>query len=811
MARIGGAPLPTITSDSALGGMVIERSLRFNDADTAYLERNVTSSSNRKTHTFSAWIKRCEFGDYHLIYTQGDNSGNEQFYMYFNNSDQIEMQQYDYPTNQGRLITTQKFRDPSAWYHIVMRVDTTNSTADDRFRIYVNGEQVTSFGTRTNPSQNLDTWINDTTFNFRIGATGFDGMKMNGYMTEINFIDGLSLDPSSFGYTEFQTGIWRPKRYEGTYGTNGFYLDFSDNSSTTTLGIDKSPKGNDFTLNNFSVSAGIDNDSFTDTPTLKNEFAQLNSNLPTNSGASYRNGNYTFYLSHDGNHHRASSNMPVNSGKWYAEFKLTTYSFQSGSYPYIGVCAEDRWINSWAGDAGTAYQTGGTIWRNGSSIESGHATYTQGDIISVAINLDSSPPQVWWAKNGTYIRDASANPATGAYGVNIEPASETGYYNFAMSLWASTGQWDANFGQRAFSYDIPAGFKTLCTDNIRSTQSIIPKKHFDVLTYTGDGSSSNEVTGLEFKPDLVWFKCRSTTHNHDIYDSVRGANKRLIPNSTSSEDSYSNLVQSFNKDGVTLGTAQEMNQNSATYVAWCWKAGGAAVTNTDGSVDSQVSANPAAGFSIVTYSGSGNRTIGHGLNRAPEMIIMKGRNVTDQWTVGHSLLNGGSNAWNYGTPLNSTTNIQTNSTFWNNTAPTDTVFSRGSWNAGYNMVYYCFHSVEGFARFSSYVGNGNADGPFVHCGFRPAFVLTKMVDTMGENWTISDSSRSTFNPVNLFLRPDETTSDTSGAATMDFLSNGFKLRNTDDKTNRNGATFIFMAFAERTALTAFDQANPNAR
>ena len=234
-----------ITDDSALGGSVIERSLRFNDDDTAYLERNVTSSSNRKTHTFSAWIKRCEFGDYHLIYTQGDNAGNEQFYMFFNNSDQIEMQQYDYPTNQGRLITTQKFRDPSAWYHIVMRVDTTNSTADDRFRIYVNGEQVTSFGTRTNPSQNLDTWINDTTYNFRIGLTGSNGMKMNGYMAEINFVDGLSLDPSSFGYTESQTGLWRSKRYEGTYGTNGFYLDFSDNSSTSALGIDKSPNGND--------------------------------------------------------------------------------------------------------------------------------------------------------------------------------------------------------------------------------------------------------------------------------------------------------------------------------------------------------------------------------------------------------------------------------------------------------------------------------------------------------------------------------------------------------------------------------------
>ena len=811
MARIGGAPQPTITPDSALGGSVIERSLRFNSADTTYLSKSFASNGNRQTFTISCWIKKTHPSNRQVMVNQTATAGSNEDGFEFDGT-QIRFYSYVGGSFVFQLTTTQRFRDVNGWYHIVAVYDSPQATESNRAKLYVNGEQVTNLATATYPSQNNTVgYFNTTTDELRIGNQKGNQYKLDGYMAEINFIDGTALDPSYFGYTEFQTGIWRPKRYEGSYGTNGFYLDFSDNSSTTTLGIDKSPNGNDFTLNNFSVSAGVDNDSFTDTPTSENVFAQLNSNLPTNSGASYRNGNYTFYMTHDNNHHRASSNMPVNSGKWYAEFKLTTYSSQSGSYPYIGVCADDLWINSWAGDAGTAYQTGGTIWRNGSSIESGHATYTQGDIISVAINLDSSPPQVWWAKNGTYIRDASANPATGAYGVNIEPASETGYYNFAMSLWASTGQWDANFGQRAFSYDIPAGFKTLCTDNIRSTQNIIPKKHFDVLTYTGDGSSSNEVTGLEFKPDLVWFKCRSTTHNHDIYDSVRGANKRLIPNSTSSEDSYSNLVQSFNKDGVTLGTAQEMNQNSATYVAWCWKAGGAAVTNTDGSVDSQVSANPAAGFSIVTYSGSGNRTIGHGLNRAPEMIIMKGRNVTDQWTVGHGLLNGGSNAWNYGSPLNSTTNIQTNSTFWNNTAPTDTVFSRGSWNAGYNMISYCWHSVEGYSKFGQYKGNGNADGPFVHCGFRPAFVLTKMVDTMGENWTISDSSRSTFNPVDLFLRPDENTQDTSGAATMDFLSNGFKLRNTDDKTNRNGATFIFMAFAEQTDLTAFDQANPNAR
>ena len=342
----------------------VERSLRFNDDDTAYLERNVTSSSNRKTHTFSAWIKRCEFGDYHLIYTQGDSAGNEQFYMFFNNTDQIEIQQYDYPTNQGRLITTQKFRDPSAWYHIVMRVDTTNSTADDRFRIYVNGEQVTSFDTRNNPSQDLDTWINDTTYNFRIGATGFNGMKMDGYMTEINFIDGLSLAPSSFAKTNPVTGQWNPKKYTGSYGTNGFYLNFSDNSGTTatTLGKDSSGNGNNFTPNNFAVS-----DAVKDSPT--NNFATLNA--VDFNGGSLLEGNLKQDNSGATN---TSGTFGMQSGKWYWEIY-----FNSSSGGVFGVGIGESRKGSALNDLTRhyGYSTNGQFYTtvNGSSTAAGYGAF----------------------------------------------------------------------------------------------------------------------------------------------------------------------------------------------------------------------------------------------------------------------------------------------------------------------------------------------------------------------------------------------------------------------------------------------------
>ena len=802
-----------ITDDSALGGSVIERSLRFNDGDTAYLERNVTSSSNRKTHTFSAWIKRCEFGDYHLIYTQGDNAGNEQFYMFFNNSDQIEMQQYDYPTNQGRLITTQKFRDPSAWYHIVMRVDTTNSTADDRFRIYVNGEQVTSFGTRTNPSQNLDTWINDTTYNFRIGLTGSNGMKMNGYMAEINFVDGLSLDPSSFGYTESQTGLWRSKRYEGTYGTNGFYLDFSDNSSTSALGIDKSPNGNDLTTNNFSVSSGKDGDSFIDTPS--NNFSTLNPLVNSNTTQSLSDGN----LTRSGGAKKCMATFEALNGKYYFEYKAED---GNGNHA-IGVCQidtdqRDR-INT---EAAAIFAANGEYKIENNSQTSGFAVWGNGAIISVAIDTTLATPKVWFAVNNSW-QGASGDSGTfdpfGGYSLTAGKK-----YTFTVDHGSSSGSTTgtAFFGahQGEFNYDPPSGFKTLSTKNLPpNVPSIIrPQKHFDTILYTGDGSSSNEVTGLEFKPDLVWMKGR-TSMNHAIVDSVRGRASVLFPNSNSAEQTSSSsqdLVE-FNDHGFVVGTptrASSSNNNGTNIVAWCWKAGGAAVSNTNGNITSSVSVNEEAGFSIVSYTGNGSngQTVGHGLSQAPQWIILKNRDATQNWRVWqHKLASDGSKRL-----LLDATNASENAGFLNDTAPTSTVFTLGNaddaWNAnGDKFIVYCWHEVPGFSKFGSHAGNGSTDGTYVHLGFRPAWVMVKRYDGGGQGWNIFDNKRNTFNLVDEFLIANSSNAEATGSAlNLDFLSNGIKFRGSDGGSNYSGYNYIYMAFAEQPGTTPFETF-PNAR
>ena len=815
MARGGGKPSPQrITSDNALGGMVIERSLRFKRSSNTYLSRTPSSAGNRKTWTYSCWFRECATGadstndlGNGLFFSCGAAGTGTNMALRITNNGYIGIDYYGI----GGYYSSTRHRDANGWYHCVWVMDTTLGTAADRMKVYVNGTQV--HNSQMSLSQNADTPINNNSLT-TIGCYPYDTdhvYRLDGYLAEVHFIDGQALDPTYFGHTEFQTGIWRAKRYEGTYGTNGFHLDFSDNTNTTTLGIDKSPNGNDFTLTSFSATAGITNDSFTMTPTSTNEFATLNPNLPEASGAQYRNGGYTFYHT-AGAHMRASSNMPVNSGKWYAEFLLGSYTFASGSYPYIGVCPDDLWVNSWAGDTGTALNSAGTMYRNSSTFSGGGVSYAEGDIISVAMDLDQATPQVWWAKNGTYIN--SGNPATNTNGADIGPTSVTGYYNFAVSLWGATGsQWDANFGQRAFSYSIPDGFKTLCTDNIRSTQNIRPQRHFETLLYTGTGSANNIVEGLEFSPDMVWVKGRDTDGTeHMIIDSVRGGNNSLSPNSSDDESTHGGRSMTFYNRGVRWNSdSNTCNANGENYVLWCWKAGGAAVANSDGNTASQVSVNTEAGFSIVTYTGTGSSTtIGHGLGKKPEMIFMKSRSASGDWAV----LDKANTTAEYTFYLNDNNPYGSSSgyTFYADTPPTSSVWTVNSASAtnasGVTYVAYCWTSIPGYSKIGSYEGNSNADGTYVHLGFRPAWILLKRNDYSG-NWFIVDNKRDTSNECTRDLFPNNSDNETNNPNFVDFLSNGFKLRTTGTAVNTN--TIIYMAFAEQSALTAFDQANPNAR
>jgi hypothetical protein len=324
-----------------------------------------------------------------------------------------------------------------------------------------------------------------------------------------------------------------------------------------------------------------------------------------------------------------------------------------------------------------------------------------------------------------------------------------------------------------------------------------PSEYFNTKLYTGDDASNRAITGYNFSPDLVWHKSRSNPYNHYLFDKVRGVGKSLFSNLTSAEDtsSFTTSFNSFDSDGFTVTQVGgiEMNQNAVTYANWGWKANGAGVSNTDGSITSTVSANTTSGFSIVTFTSTGSTsTIGHGLGSAPAMIIGKRRDSTSTWTVGHQSL-----GWTKFLRLEDTTAVGTETGWWNNTNPTSTVFTHGTnWSAG-TWVAYCFAEKKGFSKFGSYTGNGNADGTFVYTGFKPAFIMSKSY-TNTESWIMKDVARDTFNPVEKNLAANSTNSESTWGTEydIDILSNGFKMRDASGQTNGNGFGFIYMVFAE---------------
>ena len=325
--------------------------------------------------------------------------------------------------------------------------------------------------------------------------------------------------------------------------------------------------------------------------------------------------------------------------------------------------------------------------------------------------------------------------------------------------------------------------------------------YFGVLTYTGDGAASKTVvdtSAVTFQPDFVWIKGRSGATDHALYDAVRGTTKDLVSNSTAAETTQSTGLTSFVNGGFTIGNLAKLNTSGATYVAWCWKANGAGSTNTSGSITSTVSVNTTAGFSVVTYTGNGTTgaTIGHGLGVVPKMIIFKDRDSVTNWPVYHVSL-GNATAVNV-----NQTNASFASSSFNSTTPTSTLITLGGNgldvnNTSKKMLAYCWAEIAGFSKISSYTGNGSSDGPFVYCGFRPRFVMFKNTNT-AQNWIIMDTARDPYNKMTQWLFPNTLGAEyTDANIAVDYLSNGFKLRNVaGTELNGNGNTIIFAAFAE---------------
>lgn len=762
----------------------ISRSLRFNSADTASLSRTVTSAGNRKTWTWAGWVKRSGFGAINPLFVSGSASNNN-FRLQFlaSPADTIALTNEASGTATTLRTTSALYRDPGAWMHVVAVVDTTQATAANRIKLYVNGTEVTDFQTSNAPTQNSDLQANNAGTHY-IGRN-FSTNYFNGYLADVYFIDGQALTPSDFG--EFDANnVWQPKAYAGTYGANGFRLDFSDNSAATatTLGADRSGNGNNFTPSNLSVTVGVGNDSLVDSPTrygadagaggeVRGNYCTLSPFLNSNSTLS--NGFLRAVGSAAGTTDILSTFF-VSSGKWYWE---TTWSNVSGGdWGALGV---GQVLDAAPGAASASYSYRNSGEKRSNSTNATYGTaWATGDVIGVAFDADNR--SIAFYLNGVSQGTAYTGMATGSYSPEF---GENGGGAFATA--------DVNFGQRPFAYAAPSGYKALCSVNLPTPTITNGATAMDTVLYTGTGATLTPASTLGFSPDLVWIKSRSAATDHAVYDVVRGAQARLEANQPDAEVTTDGGLTAFNSNGFTLGTLPQANTNTATYAAWCWDAGSSNATNTSGTITSTVRANTGAGISIVSYVGTGaNATVGHGLGVAPQLVIVKNRTTAaTNWALWHQVLTGTQYL-----VLNTTALPATGATYWNSTTPSSTVFSLGgaadvNTNTN-NVIAYCFAPVAGFSAFGSYTGNASADGPFVYTGFRPRWILTKRTSGATGNWHIYDSSRTGYNQDSAILFPNLTTIETNDQ--VDILSNGFKLRTTG---NANlSATYLYVAFAE---------------
>jgi len=611
-------------------------------------------------------------------------------------------------------------------------------------------------------------------------ALVISGASVKGYVDGVQVLSTTSATTTTS--TPLIIGNWfgnlDPNRY-----FNGYIQDFRIYKGVAKYTSNFIPPTN---TQNSAVAVACD--SLVDTPTnygtdtgaggeVRGNYATLNP-LAKGGTHSLSNGNLDFSLPGTSGSTSTFGTIGVSSGKWYWELTVTgttTY------YPGIGVETNPvPSVQSGSNTTGYTYLNTGEKLIN-STLTAYGASFTTGDVVSVALDMDAGTLTCY--KNGVS-QGQLVSGITGAA--------------FPVIIGQISGSGSLNFGQRPFAYAAPTGYKALCTQNLPDPTIADGSTVMDVALYTGNGTSQT-ISGLGFSPDLVWIKARDAAYWHELTDSVRGAGETLFSNATDAELTI-NTLTAFNADGFTVAVQTGFNgtnESPRSYAAWTWDAGSSTVTNTDGSITSQVRANPSAGFSVVSGAGTYfSGTLGHGLGVAPEFILAKDRDTTAQWYVYHKGL---TNPNNYHLILNSNLGeVDFGSNLWN---VTSTTFASDQGITGRAGIFYCFAPVEGYSAFGSYTGNGSADGPFVYTGFRPKFFMLKSA-TSAESWLTIDAARPSYNAINQYLYPDLAIAEGSAVDVADFTSNGVKIRFNAANVNTSGATYIYAAFAENPFKTS---------
>lgn len=789
--------LPNSVRDTFLGSSVsdayeITASLKFDEDRSQYLERTFGTATSSTTQTWSFWVKTgwkpYQDGTYHCILC---NASNQTIWRYTNASGSGNYEDLIQSGVFNGWSTRVPHVDPTGWKHVMIVYDTTNGTAIDRLRHYYNGVNF--------PKQNGSDPGSSANIGFgqsgvhNIGRQVSGGEYFEGYIAEFHMVDGQALDPTAFGKFN-ASGVWVPKEYTGTYGNNGFYLKF-DNPSN--IGADSSGNGNNWTGYNFNFA------------TADGEFIK----------DTYSNRNHTGVYA--GAAFKGTTDGPASSGQnsgqfgdpwnWNPQDSGSNYSYSSsvemmggepGGHDYARINGSGstqlhpsswRTVKSGSGTIDTVY-----VFDNrgyGSTIVRG--IRVDGKILTDKIrptgsDTTDSPTNNYAVMNPLYRGSsvAQANLYSGnttarptIFGISgVNPSIRGFTWNGTESQWTSFSEVSWDFGQKN-----PDAVQ-VCTNELPNVSIKDPSQYWGILTYTGN-TGSQTITGLNFTPDFAWIKCRSVSTNHSVFDSVRGTPNRLRPDLTEPESTSGDGFNSFTSGGIVLdstGSGGDNNTSGRTYVAWCFKK------------------DATAGFDIVTYTGNGgtNRNISHSLGAAPEFVIVFNRDSTANRFVQHQNF---STRTEYGylndsgTPYEGPSGVSVfepgtfnSSTFSVNHGSTESANANGD-----RYVAYLWRGIDGYSKFGSYVGNGDNDGPMVYTGFRPGFIIIKR-ENAGANWPMLDAVRNTYNPADRWLLTDTNTTEqtTSPDLDVDFLCNGFKIRNNATNANISGSTYVYAAWAE---------------
>jgi len=795
------------SSGAVAAAFIIENSIRLNDDDSAQMEHTTGGTpTDASKGIIGSWVKLCTFGTNRTLW----DSASEAFGSYFGTADQIKVVD-DASTT---LISTQVFRDPSAWFQVTQSYDSDEGAAADRLKIYINGTEITAWATDSRSNiTSAEAWGFTIDGAVKvIGDNSGGSQQFDGYLAQTFLIDGLSIQNDDFAITDFvgndDNGAPIPVDISTyTFGTNGWLLDYAVAPGTGNgAGTDVSGNANHFT------DAGLAaNDKTLDSPSDDADnnignYCTWNPIGPKGTATTgVSNGNLT---TTNVPTCRINGTITLTSGKYF--YMMDGDVSNSANPMGIVTDLDDGSGTVHGAGTGPAYLMYGKTTTVLVAISEG--TLITSDAISayseaedkICCAIDCDAKKIWF---GLWDNSASSMQwmdSSGTMRTSDEPGLGTNetYGSIVGTAWTPVHQHDNppdinyDFGQLGFAGGppLPSNFKGIATCHLPAPAAGgDPSKYFQVDTFTGTGAelvrTLTDAAGDAVSPDLVWIKDRDTSVEHVLTDSARGATKELNSNATSDESTVAQGLKSFNASGYTLGTDASYNTSSSPNVAWCWVEGAT------------------QGFDIVQDVGTGSaHTVSHSLGAVPELIMRKGRDNTgsgENWRVYHHK--------NTTAPetdflaLNNTASTIDSAEPWNDTAPTSSVFTIGTQTQVNenlkNYVTYLFVGVEGHSKFGSYVGNSNANGPFVWCGFAPRWILVKKTTSAGgtyDSWLIHDTAREPNNPMDKDLAADATWYEDYAISAVfgDSLSNGFKIRATDAYHNASGVVYIFAAFAE---------------